>query len=37
LQRTSMYASFLDLSAAGRHSPALHLELFTVRSTLTTF
>jgi hypothetical protein len=36
LQRTSMYASFLNLPVAGRHSRALHLELFTVPSTLPT-
>ena len=32
-----MYASFLDLPVEGRHSRALHLELFTVPSRLTTF
>jgi hypothetical protein len=32
-----LYASFLNLPAAGRHSRALHLELFTVPSSLTTF
>jgi hypothetical protein len=32
-----MYASFLNLPAAGRDSRALHLELFTVPSSLTTF
>jgi len=32
-----MYASFLNLPVEGRHSRALHLELFTVPSTLTTF
>jgi hypothetical protein len=37
LRRTSMYASFLNLPAAGRHSRALHLELFSVPSSLTTF
>ena len=31
-----MYASFLTLPVAGRHSRALHLELLTVPSTLTT-
>jgi hypothetical protein len=37
LRSTSMYASFLNLPAAGRHSRALHLEPFTVPSSLTTF
>jgi hypothetical protein len=32
-----MYASFLNLPAAGRDSRASHLELFTVPSTLATF
>ena len=32
-----MYASFLNLPIEGRHSRALHLELFTVPSRLTTF
>jgi len=32
-----MYASFLNLPVEGRHSRALHLELFTVPSGLTTF
>jgi hypothetical protein len=32
-----MYASFLNLPEAGRHSRALHLKLFTVPSVLTTF
>jgi hypothetical protein len=31
-----LYASFLNLPAAGRHSRALHPELFTVPSSLTT-
>jgi hypothetical protein len=30
-----MYASFLNLPVEGRHSRALHLELFTVPSTFT--
>jgi hypothetical protein len=32
-----MYASFLNLPAAGGNSRALHLELFTVPSALATF
>ena len=32
-----MYASFLNLPVEGRHLRALHLKLFTVPSTLTTF
>jgi hypothetical protein len=32
-----MYASFLDLPVEGRHLRALHLELFTMPSSLTTF
>jgi hypothetical protein len=32
-----MYASFLDLPIEGRHSRALHLELFTVPSSSVTF
>jgi len=32
-----MYASFLNLHAAGRDFCALHLKLFTVPSSLTTF
>jgi len=32
-----MYASFLNLPEAGRHSRALHLKLFTAPSVLTTF
>jgi hypothetical protein len=32
-----MYASFLSLPVAGRHSRALQLELFTVPSSITTF
>jgi hypothetical protein len=31
-----MYASFLNLPIEGRHSRALHLELFTVPSILRT-
>jgi hypothetical protein len=37
LRRASMYASFLTLPVEGRHSCALHLELFTVPSSLRTF
>jgi hypothetical protein len=32
-----MYASFLNLPGEGRHSRALHLELFTVPSSSGTF
>jgi hypothetical protein len=32
-----MYAPFLNLPVEGRHSHALHLELFTVPSALTAF
>jgi len=32
-----MYASFLNLPVEGRHSRALHLEFFTVPSSLRTF
>jgi hypothetical protein len=32
-----MYASFLNLPVAGRHSRALHLKLFAVPSALRTF
>ena len=32
-----MFASFLNLPVEGRHSRALHLELFTVPSSLATF
>jgi hypothetical protein len=32
-----MYASFLDLPVEGRHLRALHLELFTMPSSLTAF
>jgi hypothetical protein len=32
-----LYASFLDLPDEGRHLRALHLELFTMPSPLTTF